>query len=67
MIFDHMDRNLGFTPLKPADVINTVKLKYIYESEMETVAIETQEKPIIKLVLTKRPFLQPFPLEDELK
>jgi tyrosinase len=67
MIFDHMDRNLGFTPLKPADVINTMKLNYTYESEMEAVAIEIQEKPAIKFDLTKRPFLQPFPLENELK
>jgi tyrosinase len=67
MIFDHMDRDLGFTPLTPADVINTVRLGYTYESEMEFTLMEIQKKPTIEIDLTKRPFLPPFPLENELK
>ncbi|HSF00364.1 MAG TPA: tyrosinase family protein [Nitrososphaeraceae archaeon] len=66
MIFDHMDRDLGFTPLAAADVINTVRLGYTYESEMEFTLMEIQKKPTIEIDLTKRPFLPPFPLENEL-
>jgi len=67
MIFDHINRNPGFTSLTLVDVINTKRLGYLCESEIEALLIEEDQKLIINLDLTKKPFLPPsLPLEKEL-
>lgn len=65
MIFDHMNRDLGFTPITPADVINT-EIKIFIRIRNGSTFNGRGSKTNNQIGSNKKPFLPPFPLEKEL-